>query len=251
MWTSSCEALPTPTDRTSQSLSISPASIESCRQALLTSFRLCNNDEFQRLSCVISCTLNSVRPLKISELEDAVATSLGLQPHQSSLSTLKMRDFASWVCKFGAIFKLNDRGEVLFLQDAMNHFLHGFCVQGIDASHRTIAMICLEQIELEAEFEDWEKVEGEQSAFLNYAKQHWQHHYQIAGKKSLFLKSDRKRRYSELSGRSSIDLMSSSTSDLEPTPSSLQDVQRGFKRLNLEDDWVHVKSGQQNMTTSY
>lgn len=219
-------------------------SFEGCRQVLLRAFGLCSDKAFQQLSCTISCVLSSARPLNVTELQAAVKIFFVALRQERLVSSVTVKDFTIWLRKFEPLFKWDDGGYVSFGQSEMQYFLRNFCIQGIDASHRTIAIICLEQIELQSSVEGWDSMEGEGCAFSRYATQYWRYHHQIARKTSLFLKYNRTRRKMSRSGETS---KASSVSDSATTShfGSTENVQNELESFNLDNDsqeWVFIKS---------
>lgn len=176
---------------------ITSTSLEQCREALLKVFRYCTDHDFRQVSCVISCVLTARRPLKIQELVGAVKLSTWMLQQQFPLSipSTSTQDNSAWLRYFRFLLKTNVEGQVSFKQHAMAFFLQRFRIEGIDTSHRTIALLCNGLNEFEGFVPDTE-MNGQAvsqrttSSFATYASKHSQYHYHIASKSSLCLRTD-------------------------------------------------------------
>lgn len=123
----------------------------------------------------------------------------------------------------------------------MRYFLHNFRIQGIDPSHRSIAIGCIRQIELEEKLEDWEKVKNGASGFLYYAMQYWQHHYRVALRSSLSFRIAMQGKEGAKPGPLPSRAISVRNGDAMQIAVAAHDVQSGLEGLELEDhDWVIV-----------
>lgn len=173
---------------------ISRTSFEQCRQNLLRAIRGSSDNDFQQFSCALSCVLTAERPLEFMELKDAVKLSTHLQQWVFSRRSKLYQDGqgTGWLRAFGIVFATDNQDRVSFELAAMVPFLRRCHINGIDASHRTLATLCNEQNKLdsndltaEAEADGWELLESSNSAFSSYAKTYWHHHVQLAQKTSL------------------------------------------------------------------
>lgn len=145
-------------------------------------------------------------------------------------------DFRAWLISFGTLFVVNHAENVSFGMTEMPYFLRGVRIRGIDASHRTIAQICLTFMELS------NRSQGDkpQSAFSSYAMHNWQYHQHVAARSSLSLRHESMTRRRTRSGGT----RSAACDSRRRSPSPLGVVQLEFEDLNVKDeveDWVLIE----------
>lgn len=206
-------------------------SLVKCQQVLSRGFCMCRNHDSEDLACAISCTLSSSRPLHTSELQDAVAMHAYAQHSREEWRDRSTMEFRIWLARFGALFAVDDTGYIFFGIAEMSYFLRSFRIRGIDASHRTIAMICLAFIDLN---DQW-SVESISCPFSSYAAQNWEYHYQIAARSSISLRYRTRNTLKERRLTAHKPQRSSC--------SSMDMMQTNFEKLDIEDEaegWVSV-----------
>lgn len=131
-------------------------------------------------------------------------------------------------------------GFIHFSLQAMAQFLKTFSIRGVDASHKTMATICLTRLQLEEDMEH-----DSYSAFSSYAYQNWRYHCQIAERSSLAV------RFGALTSRAArISKMRTASDTLIPNraqdPVKTEDVQISLLQLNIDSDisdWIVVDTG--------
>lgn len=175
-------------------LPMSLTDFEDCYQIMCEALRSCANLEFKALSCATSCVLNSTRPLQGAELQTAVQLYVShrlVQARECSMPNQALEDYRVSTTRphlwyKPSLFSLDEQGQIQFTSQAMPAFLQSFRIRGIDTSHRTIAVICLAQIECESGINNLRARETPYPvAFTTYARENWEHHVQMAEKKSL------------------------------------------------------------------
>lgn len=118
--------------------------MQKCSIVLRKAFQVCDDAMFPELACVISCVLSSGQNLSMAALRDALAIFVdGTSPEISKRS---VSDFSEWLGKFRYLFVVKGSDRVAFKLPSMTQFLLSFTIRGIDASHRTIAIVCLAQV---------------------------------------------------------------------------------------------------------
>lgn len=217
--------------------------VRKCREALLKAFRACTDPDFEKLSFLISCTLNCRQQLTTSEMKDAADLFCNAQNESSGPPTQTTRDFELWLRRFESLFKIANSEQVSFSLQGMELLLRTFRIRGIDTSHRTIAMTCLAQVELDEGSHFLEGWQRGRSAFSHYAKQNWQYHHSIAQRTSLYLRFDKMKRRRSRS-REAQEISRGPSRGGGPDSENLCLVAGKFEHLALEDglqDWVLVE----------
>lgn len=115
-----------------------------CSVALQKSFQVCDDASFPQLACSISCVLSSGQHLSVAALRDALA--IFVDGTSAEVSKRRTSELSKWLRKFKYLFAVKTSARVVFKLPEMTEFLLSFTIRGIDASHRTIAIICLAQI---------------------------------------------------------------------------------------------------------
>ncbi|KAK5074933.1 hypothetical protein LTR64_001138 [Lithohypha guttulata] len=190
------------------------------------------------------------KPLRVHELEDAVTLStwMLLQQFPSTIPPSSPEDNSTWLRYFELLLKTNVEGQVSFKQHAMAFFLQRFRIEGIDTSHRTIALLCNELNELEGFVPDT-GINGQPvsqrttSSFATYASKHSQYHYHIASKSSLCLRTDSSWKDISTIRRPSF-LVPNPTSRAEDE-SDFEVIEKDFRQLKIDaesQDWIFVDS---------
>ncbi|KAK5098422.1 hypothetical protein LTS08_006555 [Lithohypha guttulata] len=122
--------------------------------------------DFDDWSYALSCVLNSVRPLRVVELQEDQTDALPLINALQHPST---------------VFREDDAGYVNFLSPAMYTYLRTFRIKGLDPSHKTIASICLAELaSIKAANNADTGARDGGSAFATYAREHWRYHCEAA-----------------------------------------------------------------------
>lgn len=123
--------------------------LESCRQNLKQTFRNSDGQSFAYVCCAISCVLNSRNPLHISAIN--VAVTLVINHRRTVQDPHEYESIAGrrWFEACSLVLHKDTKGRVHFRTAAMPLFLWAFCIRGLDASHRTIALACLIQTQLD------------------------------------------------------------------------------------------------------
>lgn len=158
--------------------------LQNCSTALNDALELCSHEDFLRLSCAISCVLNSDQNLTTVALWDAVA--LYVDGSTVNKSEAALAEWHAWIHRFRSIILAESRGRVTFTLSAMPDFLRSFVIRGIDASHRTIAIVCLAQLTIESEV----RCEGkdlDRSDLSIYVEKHWRWHRNLAYRSNICL----------------------------------------------------------------
>lgn len=145
------------------------------------------NLQFANFSCLISCVLNTARPLHKLELEAA----LRLHKLQDDIQENKQDESnasVKWLMIYDGVFRQDDKGYIHFRNQAMPAFLHNFRIDGIDPSHKTIATICLAAIKEYCRASNDHNVSSkDEDAFTAYSHEFWRFHCKEAAKSSLAL----------------------------------------------------------------
>lgn len=161
--------------------------LQHCPEILRTVFEGCQQEVFVRVTCAISCVLSSEQRLSVQALSEAVALYMEYQEHTISAREC-MIAFQSSLTMLESLFSTTASGQLTFTTPTMPQFLRTYPIRGIDVSHRTIAMLCREQMQrIHEEEHENRQPAHDRSAFSAYAVQNWQHHYRIAKRTSLFL----------------------------------------------------------------
>ena len=129
----------------------------------------------------------------LGELEGAV--SLHVRQSQHSVQKEQRRTLQTdWWTICEVLFEEDARGLVRFALPAMGRFLRKYRVRGIDASSKTLALLCLAQTELDGAPQRNETNGIRQSSLFSvYAKQNCRRHCREAEKSSLAVRSARVR----------------------------------------------------------
>lgn len=158
-----------------------------CPKPLRQAFRICSEDEYPLLACTISCVHSSRERLFLRALCEAVTLFMDY-PDQEQVSNGDITVFKIWLQKFGTLFFIYDSGQVTFANSSMRTFLEKYTLHGIDASQKTIAMLCLAQVGLNRMAEHTSTSFGnDNQSFAAYAAQNYQYHRQVAMKSSISL----------------------------------------------------------------
>lgn len=131
---------------------ISRTDLDHCRQALRRTVRDCDSAEFRSVSCLISCLLSSARWLTRREILAATTLLYRDRVFKKPMNLNQRSQEEHWLHKCNHIVVETLKGHVIFRSTAMRTFLRSFSIQGIDTSHRTMALICRNQIELDRRF---------------------------------------------------------------------------------------------------
>lgn len=207
-----CESATLPTVGRSP---LSLEAFETCRQILISSFTACNDTEFQLISCAISCIMAAVRRLHVSELQGGIAIYFEAQ-YQSDFATKMTQDeFVATIQRHIFLYKVEQDQTVSFSHCGMATFLQNYRIKGVDASNRTIAMICRAQIQTYQSYNFRSQYTDHSFSFLDYAQRYCQYHCQIAMRTCLSLDFDK--------------------------PNDTVDISDQFAVLQIEDDWMYVK----------
>lgn len=162
-----------------------PSESTFCSHTLRLAFRTCPRNNFPSLACSISCVLGSKEQLSVSALCEAVNLYL---EHTDRLAAHKgVKEFGCWLRTFGDLFTIQESALVIFALPSMKTFLTSFPIQGIDSSQKTIAMLCLAQVELDCGNNPTIDDAGDLSEFSAYASANWKQHQRIARKSSISL----------------------------------------------------------------
>lgn len=167
--------------------------IRSCPRILREA--LCQTSDRDRtlLLCAVSCVLGSNQQMSVDALRGAVmlyAWNLDECPMPLSLGI-----FRQWLGNFARIFRVNHSDLVAFAIPAMAQFLRTFPARGLDASQRTIAMLCLAQVQLDSKHDCREELSRQSSiGFSQYARDNSHYHEQTAARCSLSLSLQGSRR---------------------------------------------------------
>lgn len=196
---------------------------EQCRQILLRTFTSCDEVEYQHISCALTCVLSAVRPLRVSELQGGISIYSSAQYRSNFATKMSKNEFVASIKRHQYLFVIGQDETVSFSHRRMATFLRSYRIKGVDASNRTIAMICRAQIKAYRNYDPKCQYSNHAFAFLNYAERYHQYHYRIAMRSSLSLGFDR------------------------PEASTVSNAgthgwQEQFAGLQVEDDWVLVKS---------
>lgn len=143
--------------------------------------------------------------------------------------------FRGWLLGFGPLFIVDRHDCVSFGLPEMSRFLTGFRIRGIDASHRTIAMISLAFRELNIS----EKAPDMPMDFRGYAAENWHRHYQIATRTSISLRYERLNRQSSRPG----DTRRVTRGCRRGVSPTLDSVSHRLQTLDIDsdaDEWVFL-----------
>lgn len=154
-----------------RNVNLTTDAMEECSQKLASTLLAGGNSRFDVVSCCISCTLVAARPLSVPELMDGVTTYFEAQRKPSPISGMRTVDFLNWLQQYDHPFLINGNIQVTFEHEMMPHFLETIPVRGIDNTHRTLALICL-QTKRRAE----ESHPRTNSALASYALHFWKYH---------------------------------------------------------------------------
>lgn len=191
---------------------------ETCRQILIRAFRACDNTEFQNISSALSCVLTAARRLHVLELQGGVSIYAEAQYQSDFISRMTKSEFTAFIRRYLFLFKIEQDETVTFGHSGMAAFLSNYRIRGIDASNRTIAMICQAQIEMCRYYDSQRQYPENAFSFLNYAERYCQYHCQIAMRSCLSLNFDK------------------------PEHNVTKDWVNRFAGMQVEDDWVYIKS---------
>lgn len=132
-------------------LAIRRRELEQCRQALQVLFRDCRQSEFEDICCAISCVYSSVRPLSRDELSAAINLySLG-RDWKKAMEDEQWTQLDQWFYKCRSIFVETLDSKIDFVRStSMRLLLRNVRIPGIDTSHRTLGILCRNQMELQS-----------------------------------------------------------------------------------------------------
>lgn len=165
------------------------ADLENCRLSLKATFERCQDKGFPHACNAISCVLSSQRPLRTVEISIAITLLIGEQNTCETDIRGEEVEIDSWLKFCEAVLYEDRSGLVHFTADAMPTFISAFRIQGIDASHTTIATACLVQTRLDRKIQAGTKNSRHAgSAFSAYAAQYWQYHCAKAGQSAMVLR---------------------------------------------------------------
>lgn len=222
----------------------SPAKLGQCRDTLRRVFMACSQEQFSNICCAISCVLNSSRPMLLRELDGAVCLHIRHERVSSQVEQRKSMEM-DWWTRCELLFEENTAGLVRFALPAMAWFLRKYRIRGIDASSKTLALLCLDQMELDgaAQRDDSRRV-WQRSPFSVYAEQNWRRHCREAERSSLAVRSARARLATARTrlGRPGVGTMIRTEA---ADPVSIGDVSDVFAELDVSNemqDWVIVDS---------
>lgn len=153
-----------------------------CYRCLSDVLMMSKDQNLDSLTCAIALVLTSVRPLHRLELQAALKVCR-LEASGwlvGSFHPGRVQRCSPWE----SMFRCTELEFVHFSLRYMPTFLQSFRIRGIDTSHRTIAVACLAQMEMDSGVQANSK--DCISSFSEYARQNWRHHYQAASRKSLF-----------------------------------------------------------------
>lgn len=226
---------------------INRSDFEECRQALRRTFQDCNQAEFRFVTCLIPCVLNCVRWLSRPEI---LAAATLLNPDRYSTKLVNANQWSQeehWLQKCSSIITETPGGNMIFHSQAMRVFLRSFNIPGVDTSHRTLALICRNQIELNRHFNvalppdpNGSGILGAVQVFSLYATAFGNHHLKVASLTSMILTAEEDRSISKAKNR-----VSQVYDDFDL-------IQNGATQLSLSeecDDWV-ILASTQDMTPS-
>lgn len=158
-----------------------------CVEALRKAFQKCSGDDFIRVGCVISCVLSSRQQLSVQAVGQASALYVS-HLERKYLIENDPSEFERWLSQFEYLFKTSESGQVVFALCEMPIFLWTYPVRGIDASQKTLSMLCLAQLELDRNLRNGRSMsDRDVSSFSRYAASNWQHHKRVASKSSMSL----------------------------------------------------------------
>lgn len=157
---------------------------EFCRQTLKTVFQQCTDTDFKRLSVIISCLLNCVRSLHVTEITTILALLLG---RETGTETTEDEVVNELQAKCSPIFFQDSAGYLHFDHPLIPTFLLAYTVKGIDPSHTILARACTTQVELDGGVQSFNlsRIGTPQlrtGVFSGYAAENWQDHYRRAEK---------------------------------------------------------------------
>lgn len=206
------------------------------QMVLLRALRTCAEDHAEDLACVISCILSGFGRLNVSELRSAVAMHAYAQRSERYWIDHSTANFHAWLVSFGTMFAIDGASYVCFAVAEMPHFLSNFRIRGIDGSHRTIAMISLAFVELQASV----RAHGMPLDFWGYASGNWRQHYHIAARSCISLRYERLVRRREKSA----ERRSLKSSPRRGSSPSLEPIQLRLQTLDIDDEaqgWASVE----------
>lgn len=159
--------------------------LQKCSVALKRALQMCDDANFPQFACIVSCVLSSEQQLSVEALRDALAIFVdGTSAHLSERKTSELRE---WLESFRYLLTIGASDKVAFKSPAMPKFLLSFTIRGMDASHRTIAIVCLAQILSEIEQQHWYD-QNSSSDLSVYAKRNVIRHKVIAERLNICLR---------------------------------------------------------------
>ena len=144
--------------------------------------------------------------------------------------SMNLKRYEYWLASFRDLFSL-DSGFVRFCFEELSSYLQIFPIAGVDASHRTLAMICLEQMRRYRNFQQkqLQVVIKEDFLFLKYSLSNWHHHTHEASRVCVSL---------------DFDMPEPALSSLRSSPvlvSGNESVHDRFAMLQIEDEWMYLE----------
>lgn len=136
---------------------------------------------FDDWPCALSCVLNSVRPLSVTELQSAVRLYRNSTNRPDKEGQTDALPLINALQHPSTVFREDDAGYVHFLSPAMYTYLRIFRIKGLDPSHKTIASSCVAELaSIKAANNADTGARDGGSAFATYAREHWRYHCEAA-----------------------------------------------------------------------